>query len=110
MLALGCGMLFSALNVKYRDISIALPVLIQFWMYVSPVLYPSRLVFERLGRWGWLYSLNPLVGILDGFRAAVLGGRFNRFALGVSVVATLILLVYSAFLFRRVERGFADVI
>jgi lipopolysaccharide transport system permease protein len=110
LLALGCAMLFSALNVKYRDIGILLPVVIQLWMYASPVLYPSRLVFERLGRWGWLYSLNPVVGILDGFRASLFGGRFNPFGLGVSVVVTLALLVYSAFAFRRVEQSFADVI
>ena len=110
LLALGCGLLLSALNVKYRDIGIVLPVIIQLWMYVSPVLYPSRLVYERLGQWGWVYSLNPLVGILDGFRAAIFGGSVNPFSLGVSVVATLALLVYSAYAFRRVERSFADVI
>ncbi|MCA1632234.1 MAG: ABC transporter permease [Acidobacteria bacterium] len=110
LLALGCGMLLSALNVKYRDIGVALPVLIQLWMYVSPVVYPPGLVFAKLGRWGWLYSLNPLVGIIDGFRVALLGGTFNRFALAVSTAVTLVLLVYSAFMFRRVEKGFADVI
>ena len=110
LLALGCGMLLSALNVKYRDIGVMLPVVIQLLMYVSPVLYPSRLVYERLGRWGWLYSLNPLVGILEGYRAAIFSGAFNRFALSVSVAVTLSLLVYSAFVFRRIEHSFADVI
>jgi lipopolysaccharide transport system permease protein len=110
LLALGCGMLLSALNVKYRDIGIALPVMIQLWMYVSPVLYPSRLISDRLGRWSWLYSLNPLVGLVDGFRFAVKGGTFNRFALGVSAVVTLVMLVYSAYMFRRVEKSFADII
>lgn len=110
LFATGCGLLLAALNVRYRDIGIVLPVVIQLWMYVSPVVYPSRLVFDRLGRWGWVYSLNPLVGILDSFRAALFGGPLNRVALGLSVVVTLALLVYAAFFFRRVERTFADVI
>jgi lipopolysaccharide transport system permease protein len=111
LLALGCGMLFSALNVRYRDIGIALPVMIQLWMYVSPVLYPTQLAGRLLPEgWRWLYSLNPLVGVVDGFRAALFGGPFDLFALGVSTAFTLSLLVYSAFAFRRVERGFADVI
>jgi lipopolysaccharide transport system permease protein len=110
LLALGCGLLLSALNVKYRDIGIVLPIVIQLWMFVSPVVYPSRLVYERLGRWGWVYSLNPLVGILDGFRAALFGGTPDRFALGVSVIFAVALLLYSAFAFRRVERTFADLI
>jgi lipopolysaccharide transport system permease protein len=110
LLALGCGLLISSLNVRYRDIGIALPVIIQLWMYVSPVLYPSNLV---TGRWSWarwVYPLNPLVGIVDGFRAAMLGGPFDWYALGVCALITLVLLVYSAYLFRRVERSFADLI
>ncbi|MFL6231260.1 MAG: ABC transporter permease [Pyrinomonadaceae bacterium] len=110
LLALGFGMLTSAANVKYRDVGVALPVLIQLWMYVSPVLYPSRLVYERVGHWGWLYWLNPLVGILDNFRAALLGGEFNWYALGVSAAITFVLLAYAAVIFRRVEKNFADVI
>jgi lipopolysaccharide transport system permease protein len=110
LLALGFGMLLAALNVKYRDVVIVLPVVIQLWMYATPVLYPSRLVFDRLGARGWVYSLNPLVGILDGFRAALFGGPFNRLAIGISITFTLALLVYSAYAFRRVERGFADIV
>jgi lipopolysaccharide transport system permease protein len=107
LLALGFGMLTAALNVKYRDVGVALPVLIQLWMYVSPVLYPARLVPERLRP---IYDLNPLVGILDNFRASLLGGEFNWYALGVSAAATIVLLVYAAVMFRRVEKNFADVI
>ncbi len=96
--------------MKYRDVGLILPILVQLGMYVTPVVYPSRLVFEHLGRWGWVYSLNPMVGIVDGFRAALLGGTFNRFALGVSTVFAVILFLCSAYVFRRVERKFADVI
>ncbi|HVF51305.1 MAG TPA: ABC transporter permease [Pyrinomonadaceae bacterium] len=110
LFALGCGLLISALNVRYRDIGIALPVLIQLWMYVSPVLYPSRLVTDKWSAARWIYSLNPLVGIIDGFRAAMLGGTFDWYAISVAAVITLVLLVYSAYLFRRVEKSFADLI
>jgi lipopolysaccharide transport system permease protein len=107
LLALACGMLTSSLNVKYRDVGVAVPVLIQLWMYLSPVLYPLSLVPES---WRWAYSLNPLVGIVSNFRAAVLGGAFDWYALAVSASFTLVLLVCASYLFRRVEREFADVI
>lgn len=107
LLTLGLGMWTSALNVKYRDVGVALPVLIQLGMYVSPVLYPLSLVPER---WRWLYALNPLVGILENFRAALLGKDFNWYALTVSVVVTLVVLVYASYDFRRMERGFADIV
>ncbi|HWS87089.1 MAG TPA: ABC transporter permease [Pyrinomonadaceae bacterium] len=107
LLALACGMLTSSLNVKYRDMGVALPVLMQLWMYLSPVLYPLSLVPEG---WRGVYALNPLVGIVSGFRAAVLGGEFDWYALAVSASFTLALLVCASYLFRRVEREFADVI
>jgi lipopolysaccharide transport system permease protein len=105
LMSFGLGMLISALNVKYRDVGVALPVVIQLWLFISPVLYPSGIV---PGRWQRLYALNPLVGIIDGFRTALLGGRFNRFALAVSVGFTIGLLIISAYMFRRFEREFAD--
>jgi len=107
LLALGFGMLTSALNVKYRDVGMILPVLIQLWMYVSPILYPLNLIPER---WRGLYSINPMVGIVDGFRSILLGRPFNWTALGFSTIITIILLICSAYMFRRVEKGFADVI
>jgi lipopolysaccharide transport system permease protein len=107
LLALGVGMWTAALNVKYRDVGVALPVLLQFWMFASPILYPVSLVPER---WRLLYSLNPTVGIIEGFRAALFGLQLNRTALVVSVVVTLVLLVYSAYFFRRMEKGFADLV
>jgi lipopolysaccharide transport system permease protein len=105
LLSLGLGMLISALNVKYRDVGIALPVLIQLWMFVSPVLYPVSIVPEG---WQKLYALNPFVGVIEGFRAALLGGRFNQFALAVSISFTIGLLIVSAYIFRRFEKDFAD--
>jgi lipopolysaccharide transport system permease protein len=91
-------------------VGILLPVFIQVWTYVSPVLYPSRLVTDRLGRWGWVYSLNPLVGVVEGLRAALFGRAFDVPALGVSVAFTFALLASSTYIFRRIERSVADVI
>ncbi len=105
LLSLAVGMLLSALNVLYRDVGIILPVAVQLWMFVSPVVYSSSLVPEK---WRWLYALNPLVGIIDGFRSAVLGFPLNWLALAVTLISTVVLLVYSAYLFRRIEKSFAD--
>jgi len=107
LLSWGVGMWTSALNVKYRDVSVILPVLIQLWMFVSPVAYPVSLVPEK---WRWLYFLNPLAGIVEGFRAAILGGPFRWGPLAYSTGATLMIFVYSAYAFRRMERSFADII
>ena len=107
LLVLALGMLTSALNVKYRDVAVLLPVLIQLWMYLSPVVYPLSLIPEP---WRGLYSLNPLVGIIEGFRASLLGRRFDWPTLMVSVAFTISLLVLAAFLFRRMESKFADVV
>jgi lipopolysaccharide transport system permease protein len=107
LLALGLGLLFAALNVKYRDIGTVLPVLLQLWLFASPVIYPASLVPPQ---WQWVYELNPLSGIIDGFRAALLDLGFNWRSLLVSLVITLALLVYSTFVFRRMEDEFADVV
>lgn len=107
LFSLGFGMLVSALNVKYRDVGVALPVLIQLWMFSSPVVYPASLIPEQ---WRWAYELNPLVGIIEGFRAALFGQGFNWPALTISVVITLALFIYSAYAFKRMEKDFADLV
>lgn len=108
LLALGVGLLLSALNVKYRDIRHALPFLVQIWMFASPVIYPTTLVPQK---WRWLVALNPMTGIIDGFRTALFGAREGVWtALAMSAVITLILLFSSAFAFRRMEKDFADII
>jgi lipopolysaccharide transport system permease protein len=106
-LSLGFSMLTAALNVKYRDIGLALPVMIQLWMFVSPIVYPLTLVPQK---WRWLYSLNPLVGIIESFRAFLFNLEIDRWAFTVSTVVTIVLLVCSAHAFRRMEKGFADLI
>lgn len=107
LLALGVGMWMSALNVKYRDIRYVLPFTIQLWMFASPIIYPTSYIPEK---WRLLYSLNPLVGIVEGFRASLLGQALNLPALAISAGITLALLVCSAYVFRRMEKDFADVI
>ncbi len=103
----GLGMWVSAINVKYRDVGVILPVLIQLWMFVSPVAYPVSLVPAN---WRWLYFLNPLAGIIQGFRAAILGTPFTWVPLAYSGVFALILFFYAAHVFRKMERSFADII
>ena len=105
--ALGVGILLAALTVAYRDFRYVVPFLVQLWMFASPVAYPSSLVPEG---WRRVYALNPLVGIIEGFRAALLGREFNWTALAISTAVTLTLLVYAAYAFRRMERGFADIV
>jgi lipopolysaccharide transport system permease protein len=107
LFSLGAGLWAAALNVKYRDISIALPVLIQLGMFISPVVYSSTLVPER---WRWLYSMNPLAGIIEGFRAALFGRPFDWPSLGVAAIFTLALLAYAAFAFMRMEENLADMV
>jgi homopolymeric O-antigen transport system permease protein len=107
LLALGLGMWTSAVNVKYRDVTIALPVFIQLWMFVSPVVYPLGLVPQR---WRLLYSLNPLVGIIEGFRSALFNKSLNWSALIVSTIITVALLLYAGYAFKSREKTFADII
>lgn len=107
MLALGTGMLVSALTVKYRDLRHALPFVIQFWMFASPVIYPTNIVPEQ---WRWILLVNPMTGILEGFRAALTGQAFNWTMVAISAVAASILLAVAFYVFRGLEDTFADVI
>ena len=107
MLSFGVGLLFSALNVKYRDLRYALPFLIQLWMFVSPIIYPSSLIPPEKR---WLMLLNPVSGIVEGFRASLFGLQFNWLAIGYSTLFSIVLLVCASFCFKRMERTFAELI
>jgi lipopolysaccharide transport system permease protein len=107
LFATGVGMWMSALNVKYRDIRYALPFVLQIWMYVTPIIYPVTFIPTR---WRWLIALNPLSGIIEGFRSAIFGRAFNWNAITVSAVVTLAILICAAYAFRQMEREFADII
>lgn len=106
--ALGAGLWLSALNVAYRDIRYAVPFLTQIWLFATPVAYPTSIVPEA---WRPLYALNPMVGVVDGFRWALLGtSRPALLTVGVSAASVLLLLVSGLYYFRRTERTFADII
>jgi lipopolysaccharide transport system permease protein len=107
--ALGVALWLSAINVQYRDVNYALPFLTQFWLFVTPVAYSARGVIPE--EWQLVYSLNPMAGVVNGFRWALLGaGGGPDAALWVSVGIALLLLVGGLFYFRNMERTFADTI
>ena len=107
LLAFALSLWFSALNVKYRDVGSVLPVVLQMWMFASPIIYPGNLVATN---WRWVYALNPLTGIVGAFRSALFGHELDTQGLLISIVITLGLLIYSSFAFRRMEDDFADVV
>jgi lipopolysaccharide transport system permease protein len=106
--ALAVGTWLSAFHVKYRDVGHVIPFLIQFWMYASPIAYSVNLIPEK---WRPLYSLNPMVGVVEGFRWALLGKENPHVGvIGISAVVILTLLIGGIVYFRRMERTFADMI
>ena len=107
LFSLGVGTWFSALNVKYRDVRFALPFLIQLWLFVSSVILPSTSIPLK---YRWLLTLNPMSGIIEGYRAALFGLPFDWPALGIASGLTILTLVYAIYAFGRVERSFADII
>lgn len=107
LFALGVGTWMAALNVKYRDVRFALPFLIQIWLFVSSVILPS----SALGpKWQWVLRLNPMSGIIEGYRSALFGLPFDWPAIGIAAAITIVVLIYAIFSFARVERSFADII
>lgn len=107
--ALGIGLWFSAINAEYRDIRHAIPFVIQFWLFATPVAYPASLLEEP---WRTIYGLNPMVGVIEGFRWALLGADSSGMQglLIMSAAVSLMLLISGAFYFRRLEKNFADLI
>ena len=106
--AVGVGMWLSALNVEYRDIRYVIPFLIQIWMFVSPVIYPVSLVS---GKYRWLLALNPMCGVINAYRASLLGHNpIDWFLLGVSSLIIFVLFLSGLYYFRRMEKTFADVV
>jgi lipopolysaccharide transport system permease protein len=104
--ALGVGLWMSALNALYRDVRYVMPFVIQFWMFASPVAYPSSLVPQR---WRWFYGLNPMAGVIDGFRWALTGHGAPPGALMLaSFAAVMVVLVGGLFFFQRMEGSVAD--
>jgi lipopolysaccharide transport system permease protein len=104
--AFGAGIWLSAMSVRFRDIAHAHPFITQIWLFATPVLYPSSLVPES---WRWLYWMNPMAGVIEGFRWALFGaGTVSAPMVASSVAVTLAMLVSGLYVFRRMERTFAD--
>lgn len=107
ILAVALGTLFSALNVRFRDVKFALPFLLQVWLIASPIFFPINILPEK---WKLLFAINPLVGILEGFRSSLFGTFFDWPVITMSAISTLVLLVASFTIFKRLEDEFADTI
>lgn len=108
MTALGTGLWFASLNVRYRDVRYIMPFLLQFWLLATPVAYPASLLNQP---WRTIYSLNPMVGVVEGFRWALIGsGNPPDAVLFVSVLAAMITLFTGVLFFRRMESTFADIV
>ncbi len=106
--ALGIGLWLAALNVEYRDIRYTLPFLVQFWLFITPIAYPSSLIDEP---WRTIYGLNPMAGVVEGFRWVLLGsGNPPGLMFLVSTLVAVLVLIGGLFYFRRMERTFGDVI
>jgi lipopolysaccharide transport system permease protein len=110
--ALGFGLWLSALNVRYRDVNYLVLFLVQIWMYLTPVVYGATLIPEQVR---WILALNPMTGVVEGFRWALLGGYLGDAApagplFAVSIVIAIAVLTSGLIFFRRTERSFADVI
>jgi len=107
VLAVAFGTLFSALNVRFRDVKFALPFMLQVWMIASPIFYPANLLTEK---WRLVFALNPLTGILEGFRSALFGLPFDWQLIGVSSASLAVLSALSLLVFKKMEDKFADLI
>jgi lipopolysaccharide transport system permease protein len=105
--ALGVGLWLSAMNVKYRDVRFVVPFLTQFWLFATPVAYPSSLLQEP---WRTVYGINPMAGVVEGFRWALLNTDPPGPLIGLSILVTIILVVSGAYYFRRMEKTFADLV
>jgi lipopolysaccharide transport system permease protein len=97
--------MFAALNVRYRDIKFALPFFLQIWMLASPVFYPAAIIPEK---WRLIFAINPLTGLIEGWRSAVFGFPIDWTLIGISTAATMAIFVIAIAVFRSMEDDFAD--
>jgi lipopolysaccharide transport system permease protein len=110
--ALGVGLWLAALNVHYRDVKYIIPFMTQFWMLITPIAYQAKELYDLLpDQWDWVFALNPMVGVIEGFRHALLGTEvYSTGTLWVSILTSIFLLVSGLIYFRSMERTFADVV
>lgn len=105
--SVGAGLMLASINVKYRDVRYALPFFIQILLFITPVIYPASIA----GKWSWLLAFNPMTGVIQSARAALLGTTvLNWHLLGISSIACVVLLVIGIYYFKKVERYFADIL
>ncbi|TFG65683.1 MAG: ABC transporter permease [Gemmatimonadales bacterium] len=107
LVSLGVGILLSALTVSYRDFRYVIPFMMQIWMFLTPVVYPARFIPET---WRWLLFLNPMSGVVDGYRSAILGKSFDWPNLGLSLVMGVAIFLLGVLYFRKTESHFADIV
>lgn len=107
VLALGVSLWLSALNVRFRDVRYMVPFMVQLWMYATPIVYPMHLVPEK---YRWIVALNPMAGVIEGYRSAIFGTPWDLGSLAFSIVFAASSLMFGAFYFRRLERTFADIV
>ena len=107
--ALGVGLWLSALNVLYRDIGYITPFLTQFWLFITPIVYPTSMIPEK---WRLVYALNPMTGVVEGFRWAILGTQQGApgLTLYISIAVSVVLLISGMYYFKRMERHFSDLV
>ena len=99
------GVLFSSLNVRFRDVKFAIPFFLQVWMFASPIIYPAAVIPER---WRYIFAINPLVGVAEGWRASLFGSPIDWRLIGISSASIAVILLVSLLVFRRMEDDFAD--
>jgi len=107
MISVGLGLFFASINVKYRDVKYILPFFIQILMFVTPVIYPASIV----GKYSWLLAINPMMGVIQGARAALLGTTvLNWTLISISLIATFILMIFGIYIFKKTEHYLCDII
>jgi lipopolysaccharide transport system permease protein len=107
LLALGVGMWTAALNVKYRDVRYALPFVIQIWMFLTPIIYSASMIPEQ---WRWTLRLNPLASIIEAYRACLVGQPIRWIALAAAAAASVVIVILASYMFRRMEKSFAELV
>ena len=107
VLTISFGTLFSALNVRFRDVKFALPFMLQVWMIASPVFYPASILSEK---WRLIFAINPLTGILDGFRSSLFGTAYDWPVISISFASIVFIALFSLFIFKWMEDDFADIV
>ncbi|KKR45387.1 MAG: phosphate ABC transporter permease [Candidatus Zambryskibacteria bacterium RIFCSPLOWO2_02_39_10] len=107
MTSVGLGLFLCSINIKYRDVRYALPFLMQIMLYVTPVIYPASIA----GKYSWILAINPMMGVIQNARAAVLGTTpINWLLISISLVGTLVLMIFGIYFFKKTERYFADIV